>query len=489
MVERKWFIRGMMVVALATALAACGGGGSATTGTGGSNVTLQGVVPGTVFIAVDNETNTEVERATATGTPKTFSMILPTGKTYRFYLMENESAGSGARIYPYYSGSTNVFEMTDNTAGMMIDLGTVAPNMTTGNASSTIDPMSHAGILGQGTNGMMPPSLANAMFSADNLAGTWHFNTLATSGTMGWTHGSLVIDHSGIGNMTGLVQNGNPVPGIGNIPYTMSEGGMVHAVNDNTFRGVMSKDASLMVATFTDNAGGYDMMMAQKRGGSYTMPDLDGTWHFQRMTAGTDNLTSGWAYGTMTMSGGFGTITAITTNNGGTGEAGRTFLFAMGGDGIMTAAGNASFNGAMSINKDMIVATDNTGSGSNLWILMKSGGTYSLPDLAGDWMMNGVISGNSGSRDWTVGHSVIGSGGQMAFSQMMGHGGTMSVPESTLDIDPTGAISISGTGMGGGMMGSMMAQTFHGTMNTSKGLMVSTYSDGTGGYRFAIQMK
>lgn len=335
---------------------------------------------------------------------------------------------------------------------------------------------------------MMPPSLASAMFSTDNLAGTWHFNTLATSGTIGWTHGSLVIDHSGIGDMTGLVQNGNPMPAIGNIPYAISQGGMLHAVGDNTFRGVMSKDASLMMATFTDNAGGYSMMMAQKRGGSYTLPDLDGTWRFQRMTAGTDNLTSGWAYGTMTMSGGFGTITAITANSGGTGEAGRTFLFAMGSDGIMTAAGNASFNGAMSISKEMIVATDNTGNGSNLWILMKSGGTYSQSDLAGDWMMNGVISGNSGSRDWTVAHSVIGSGGQMTFTQMMGHGGTMSLAQSTLSMDPTGAISMSNTGMGG-MMGSMMTQTFHGTMDASKGMMVSTYSDGTGGYRFAIQMK
>jgi hypothetical protein len=279
------------------------------------------------------------------------------------------------------------------------------------------------------------------------------------------------------------------MPGVDNIPYTMTPGGMVRVPGDNTFRCTLSKDASLMVATFTDNAGGYSMMVAQKRGATYGMTDLDGTWRFQRMTAGSDNLTSSWAYGTMTMSGGFATITAVSTDNGSTAETGRTFTFSMGSDGIMTATGEASFNGAMSMDKNMVVATDNGGNGSNLWILMKSGGSYAMSDLTGDWMMNGLISGNPGARDWMIGHSVIGSGGLMTFSQMMGPGGMMSLPQSTLSMNATGSISMSGAGMGGGMMGSMMARTFHGTMDPSKGLMVSTYSDGTGGYRFSIQMK
>jgi len=47
-----------------------------------------------------------------------------------------------------------------------------------------------------------------------------------------------------------------------------------------------------------------------------------------------------------------------------------------------------------------------------------------------------------------------------------------------------------GMGMGGGMMGGgMMTQTFHGIMNEGKNMMVSTYSDGSGGYPFSIQVK
>jgi hypothetical protein len=44
--------------------------------------------------------------------------------------------------------------------------------------------------------------------------------------------------------------------------------------------------------------------------------------------------------------------------------------------------------------------------------------------------------------------------------------------------------------MGGGMMGGgVVPSTFHGIMNGAKNLMVSTYTDGTGGYPFSIQVK
>lgn len=501
MAARKWLVQGLMVAAVAVALAACGGGGTSSGTTsmngsaGGGAVTIQGVLPGSVFVAVDDDTNAEVQRAAATGTPKTFSMTIPTGKTYRFYMIENEAAGNGARVYPYYAGSTNVIALMDNSAGQTIDLGTVVPDLSTGNAMSTNDFMSHAGIVGRGTSGMMPPSLSGAMFSMDNLAGTWRFNTLSTSGMRGWTHGSLAIDNSGFGFMSGIVRNGSSMPSIDNIPYMMSPSGAVRIAGDNTFRCVLSKDFSLMVATFTDNNGGYSLMMAQRPGASYAAADLDGTWNFHRMTAGADNITSGWAYGSMPTTGGAGTIAAITTDNGSVAEIGRGFTFTIGADGIVTAAGNPSFHGAMSADKNMIVATDNSGSGYNLWILMKTGGTYSTADLTGDWMMNGLVSGNAGAWDWNVGQSVIGSGGVLTYSQMMGHGGMMSWPQSTLTLNSGGAITMSGGswmggGMwGGGMMGPMMGQTYHGTMSSSKGMMVSTYSDGTGGYRFSIQMK
>ena len=78
----------------------------------------------------------------------------------------------------------------------------------------------------------------------------------------------------------------------------------------------------------------------------------------------------------------------------------------------------------MSLDKSMIVATDTNGGHPELWVMMKTPtGTFSTADMTGDWVMHSVSSGNSGSRDWTYGHSVVDAGGNDTFFRMMGSGG------------------------------------------------------------------
>jgi hypothetical protein len=317
MTGKRGIIGIVTVLLFGMALAACGGGTATDgTGTGVKSATIQGQVSGTVFVAVDNGTNQEVGRVTATGTPKSFSMTIPTGKNYRFYLMENEDAGNTGRIYPVYMGTNNVFELDNTANGQIISLGMVNPDMGTGKATPANTPTL---MMSRGANAMVPPSLAGTAFSMDNVKGTtWGYNTMMTSGTMGWEHGTLSFDNNGLGHMTGIVRNGSPVSSRGNIPFTMSLSGMLLDPGDNTFQCVVSKDMSVMVATFTDNTGGPAMMIGQKRGGTFHTDgsDMTGTWRFQRLTAGSDNTTSGWAYGTMQFIFGSASITSMTTNAG-----------------------------------------------------------------------------------------------------------------------------------------------------------------------------
>src|SRR4030065_1208534 len=63
----------MLVLTLSIGLAACGGGGSSSISGGTGVATIQGSVPGTVFVAVNNETKLDMGRAAATGTPRMFS--------------------------------------------------------------------------------------------------------------------------------------------------------------------------------------------------------------------------------------------------------------------------------------------------------------------------------------------------------------------------------------------------------------------------------
>ena len=481
----------LLVVMLSVVLTACGGGGggSSSVAGGAGMATIQGSVPGTVFVAVDNDTNLEVGRATATGSPKSFTMNVPTGTSYRFYVMENDGTGN-SRAYPMYMGTNNVFALDNTADGQIISFGMINPDMGTGKAIPANTPTL---MMGRGANGSVPPSLTVSAFSMDNVKGTtWGYNNMMTSGTMGWEHGTLSFDNNGLGHMSGIVRNGTPLPDRDNIPYTMSLSGMLLDPGDNTFQCVVSRDRSVMVATSTDGTGGPAMMIGQRRGGTFQPDgsDMTGTWRFQRLTAGSDNTASGWAYGTMGISSGFAGITPITTNNG-SGTTGN-FTFSMDGNGIMSKAGDTSFYGVMSMDKSMIVATDTNGGNPELWVMMKET-TGTTADMTGDWVMHSVSSGNLGSRDWTYGHSVVDANGDITFSEMMGSGGPVdNTTQMTFQMNG-GVMTMGGTGggmMGGGMMGGgMVTSTFHGITNGAKNLMVSTYSDGSGGYPFSIQVK
>jgi hypothetical protein len=440
-------------------------------------------------MAVDNDTNLEVGRVSATGTPKTFSMVVTTGKNYRFYVMENEGTDN-SRVYPMFLGTNNVFELDNAANGQVIPLGMINPDLGTGKAVPTNTP---ALMMGRGENAAVPSSLTGTAFSMENVKGTaWNYSTMMTSGTIGWEYGTLSFDSNGLGHMTGIVRNGITQPNRNAIPYSMSLSGMLLSPIDNTFQCVVSRDGSAMVATFTDNTGGPAMMIARKRGGVFNTDgsDMTGTWRFHRLTAGSDNTTSGWAYGTMQFTFGNASIVSMTTNAGSGG--GGNFTFSMDGNGILSEAGNASLHGVMSSDKSMIMATDTVGGNPELWMLMKeTTGTFSATDMMGDWVMHAVSSGNPGSRGWTYGHSVVDASGNDTFSGMMGISGPVSSTQMTFQMNG-GVMTMGGTGggVGGGMMGGgLVTSSFHGIMNGARNIMVLTYSDESGGYPFSIQVK
>ncbi len=496
----KRMIKGLLFMSvMVLTLAACGGGGGGTVADGGATGTttgtaiIQGQVSGTTVIAVDSDTDLEAARAAASGAPKAFSMILPTGHVYRFYLMENGGAGNAGRIYPVYMGSTNVFRMTSDANHQIIDFGMVTPDFAKGTAVPANDPMGYSGMMAGGENPSIPPFLSGAAFSMGDLQGAWDFHSLATSGTIGWMHGVLSVDNTGMGGMTSLIRNGMPWPSTDNVPFAMFPCGIVRMVNDNTFHGFLSKDRTMMAATWTDNTGGSALTIFRKQEGVYGQSDLFGTWSFHRLTAGSDNTTSGWASGTMVMSSpGTATITAVQTSNSDMSEVGSTFFVSMGGNGIVTSSGDNAFHGVMSQDKNMMVLTKTNASRHyDLMILTRSaaGVSYSTADLTGDWMQHGIVSGNPNDTNWNFGQMVMDPAGQAAFSGMMRRTGAFSMQPGTFAMNSSGVITMGGMGMGGGMMNPMMVQTYSGFMNPAKDFMIATYSDGNGGYQLGIGMK
>ena len=155
----------LFALTISVALVGCGGGGTSGGSSSGQiipgSAVVQGKVSGPVFVAVDNETNLEAGRSPSAGGLTTFSMSLPTGKSYMFYLLDNGVTGNPSAVFPVYVGTTNVFQLTGDANGQTIDLGLVNPDLTRGTATPANNLLACPGVMAWGENRSIPPFLVD----------------------------------------------------------------------------------------------------------------------------------------------------------------------------------------------------------------------------------------------------------------------------------------------------------------------------------------
>lgn len=371
---------GILSILFAIFLTACGGGGgSGNNGGGTPNATIKGTVAGTVVVAVDENDN-EVDRDTATGSPKSFTLTVPVGEKYRFFFIENEGTAN-ERVFTLYQGTTNVFFIT---SAVIIDLGFV--DTSTGVAVPENNPLDVSGVNSGGENTSNPSSLSGSAFTTNDLQGTWNYLGLISGDspdqTPGWYWGSFKINSKGKVTFTSSVTDS-----LGNPPYTptggtfnISSSGIVTASYVNSFRGVMNKNKDMIVATATmapgDSQGvnGYNLQIALKSGGTYDISDLQGTWHGHVLASGDSPQWIGWAYFKMTVdNNGNGQFISINRSDGNsTLPQPNSVSLSIASDGIITQDGKPSLHGVMSKDKNIIVMTmDDGGEGYDLLILQK----------------------------------------------------------------------------------------------------------------------
>lgn len=184
----------------------CGsGGGNASTAPRPGNATITGTVAGTAIVAVDR-VNHEIARATATGTPKSFSLDVPAGGTYRPFLIENEGAPN-QQVFPVYQGSTNVFTIS---SAVQVDLGFV--DTSSGRAVPAHDPLAVSGVTSAGEDISVPPALIPALNYGPLAVGNrWIYTSLVQ--IAGRYRTDEVIGTEAVNNsLTSVVERTEPAP-------------------------------------------------------------------------------------------------------------------------------------------------------------------------------------------------------------------------------------------------------------------------------------
>lgn len=158
---RRRFFVGIIFFSFLILLTGCSSGGGDTafglfggdTSVAAGNATISGEVSGTVIVAI-NESNAEVARVTAAGTPKTFTFTVPTGHTYRIFLIENEDT-LDQKIFALYNNATGTNCFAISSSVTIINFGYI--DTTNGvKAIPTYDPLLVSGVSSIGENKSIP---------------------------------------------------------------------------------------------------------------------------------------------------------------------------------------------------------------------------------------------------------------------------------------------------------------------------------------------
>jgi len=487
----RTFVMCLIVIGLLVSLSGCSSGGDdGAIITPVSQATITGTVAGTTVIAYDTGTGLEVARDTATGDPKTFSLTLPTPGSYEIYLVENE--GPNQRIFPLYSGTTNVFTLAGGST-QTIDLGYV--DTSSGRAIPANDPLAVAGVTPAGESTVVPDDLAASAFTLADMEGDWHFHGMVVGYRSDftapcWYRGTSTIDNNG--NVSTNIEYGfNYVTSATSVIESVTPAGVILPQPSDGGRRILflDKQTTINVSTSLYEAGtGYSLHISQKAGSvTYSTADMEGTWRYHALSADPGYAHAYWSYGDIVSdaSGDCSPFTAYMAPES-VGQPVSTGMvsnlsFSVSADGVVSEATEGpTFHGYMSQNKSMIVATHNSGIDYTLLILLKSDPAvaFSADDLQGTWTMHSLVTGKagqSGPQAWGTGTAIV-SGGTIAYKNRKVNGNPYNDASYTISISSEGVVDHpDGT------------QSFHAVMSDDKQMMIGISRDG-GEYGYILNV-
>ncbi len=486
----------LLFAGLTLSLAACGGGGGGGTT---PEATITGTVLGTTVMAVDAATNAVVDSVTADPSAKTFSMQLAIGKSYKFYLLENEGTAS-ARFYPVYvisqGRNQNVFSISQ---AKTINLGFMDTSSGAAVPALGLSDMENLGMSPVSFDSAVPSTLAGTGFGPDDMTGAWNVHGIADNGA--WFHATMSIGSDGTVGLGGSLVSNNTAFGTALAGRTMSlgmtPGGVMNLSGDAAFNAFMGAGRSMFTATDLFS-GAHQMFIAQKApSGAFGTADLcntiDGcTWQVQGIINGSSF--NGWMQGSVV----FDTVGDIVSGTNITRNDGTDFplsgTVSVFPDGEITMVG--SFHGTINDHRDTIVATLTDASGDAcLLVLQRSTNTsHTDADFGGAWYMHNVaVAAGSGSGRADFGAATFDSLGNATMERFSTNPAFTTTSSSLLSFSMTVNLQGMMSGMSGfpgmmngamigGMMPMGLAQAgFSGFMNADNSLFITNMTNTQGG--------
>ena len=343
--------------------------------------------------------------------------------------------------------------------------------------TNTLDFVVHNGVPGgdnptglrvelSGTANVAPGQGAN--YSLADLTGTWHVNKLGSGPAPYWLRGTSNNNPDGTYTWSYTKSDGSSGNGSGTL--FISEDGVITEAGAPSLQCRMDPGKTVAVCTSTANDGTALLSVNVKKGSSYSLADLTGTWHVSQLGLGP---TPYWLRGT-SIHNPDGTYTwSYTRSNGSSGNGSGTLFISE--DGVITEAGDPGLQCGMDSGKTIAACTYTAGDGTTvLAVNVKQGPSYSLDDLTGTWGVNHLGSGPT--PYWIRGTSAHNSDGTYTWSYERSDGSSAN-GSGTLFISEDGVITEAGV------------PSLQCGMDPGKTIVACTYTTGDGTTVMAVNLK
>lgn len=195
---------------------------------------------------------------------------------------------------------------------------------------------------------------------ADIASSRFAYHFLSIGAAPSWEHGVASIDANGGMTLTERVASAGAQADAAVGTLGIASAGIVTLSGDASWRGFLSADKSVMVATMTRDAAAhaYAVVVLTRLGQTYAQADLAGTYGFYRLVASP--VGGGWACGRLGIdASGTATMTSLTTNAGPQPLPGPQVV-TLQADGVIRNPASATYHSVMGFNKDLSVRTETT---------------------------------------------------------------------------------------------------------------------------------
>lgn len=312
-------------------------------------------------------------------------------------------------------------------------------------------------------------------FTQADLTGEWDTLHFSTNSDPGWAFAHARLDATGrIEILSYLDDSGaTGVPAI-DVRMTVGADGTVGQAGADatpTFHGTMTRDKTLLFATDQEgNRRRFFVFRKRLPGVSYSAADI-ASYAFA-----VHGIYSGPGYGWMHGSGttdadGVLSLAEIHDSGGGTSSPGQVGTLAIDATGLVVNVGG-ELRGVMTPDKHAIFFVDTTGGtphNPGFLVVLRTGPTFAVADLAGDRAFHSVTSGaDFAGSIWTHGTATIGASGQVEYTSFLNSAGSTTPPSSIqLALSPEGVMTTPSNA------------TYHGQLSWEKAFYVRTAGPAT----------